>query len=401
MFFAYAVLTMLCYSIVTPVSAAFVPTVEEVFGVAGVRPLWGDPHAHSDFSDAKGIQASPEEVARAALRTQDFFILTDHGEQVALEEAQSLQRLTTKLQAEGLLFDTGTEWTGIPDEGDPGIFANPAYIQGGGHILIYRSSELIGHHLQGGEPEVIASEFFELLGVVAQRPWIIGGFAHPERYAVESTFGGFARPPLEVLVRQMALCELSSHGARGYYGPGDPAAGIRASNEAGFRQLIRVGWRPGACGSSDRHLMPYKAGPYTVAFVRHRSMDGVYEAFAARRTCFSEDRDMAIRLIGWLDQDTDAVALMGDTISLSGHSLLLHADVTGPVAVRQMVLVSVGQSPEQDRVIRSHSFGATERNFGHDFTVHTLRAQGVKAIYAQAELANGKQLRSSSIFIDQ
>ena len=400
---ALLLLGVIMFFVLTPASATFVPRPVAVFDAASLTPLVGDTHAHSIVSDAHAAApalTAPETVARSALSTQDFFLLTDHAEQISSAELRVLVRTAELLSAEGKLFDFGQEWTGIPDEGDPGIVSNPAYVQGGGHVLLYRSTQVIGHHSQGGgEPNVIAASFVKLLRLLPERAETIGGFAHPERYAVETTFGGFMAPENEAQIRQMAVCELAGHGARGYYGPGDPKQGIRASNEAGFRQLIRVGWQPCPSGGTDRHLYPYEPGPYTIAFASERSVEGIYEAILRRHTCFSEDRYASLRMVGWWDDLTNSPLLMGAATLTSGSTLYVHAEVTGP-EVRGINFVTVGRAAELDVEYASHRLEYGERNYGIALDVATLRRQGVRAVYAKAVLQNKKNVIGAPIFIE-
>ncbi|MBI4023132.1 hypothetical protein HY375_03135 [Candidatus Berkelbacteria bacterium] len=387
---------------------------KDAFGRARLQAKFGDTHAHCRFCDGEpmvgfsGHITEPALVAQAGLATNHYFLITPHAEQLSTEDVEVLVRLSAQLEADGQLFDWGMEWTGIPDEGSPAPL-DPAYVKAGGHVLILRSSETIGHHVQGGEPQVRAGTYRELLDRVVERPWMQLVFPHPELYGVETTWDGFAPPPDARLIRQGVGCELSSHGPRGYQGPGDVSKGVRASNEAGWRLLLRRRWRPGPFGSTDRHLYPYEPGPWTVAFLetpphgRPFTIDHVYQAFAGRRVCFSEAAGAYARLVGWFDEVTTNVALMGDTIAPRGHrELWVAADLESPVPVESIQLIVVAAEEAQDITLTTSRLDVNPRAFGDVFSVLTLKKLGAVAVYAKVRLAdrNHSQLVTAPLFLE-
>jgi len=286
------------------------------------------------------------------------------------------------------------------------LLKRPAYVAHDGHVLVFGTTQVIGHHTQGnGRPDIIAPSFSQLLAVLGRQAAGLGVFNHPELYAVKGSFNGFAAPPNPRAIHQMVACELSSHTPEkpgGHKGPGLPSEGVRASNEAGWRLLLRRGWQLAPFGSTDRHAYPYKPGPYTVAFVDRRRIESLYQAFRARRTCYSEDRRSAIALAGWQDGRTDQPFLMGDHVAFKGSSVWVAAQVTGAVQPTRIRLEVISQDERGDLSIASHPLAQGEQHFGTEFSPNDLRARGAVAIYAKAYLGNeddGAQLVTAPVFL--
>lgn len=441
------VLALLAGIVGGPVTASSVPTIAPHDYLAELGYSWveGDPHTHSEHSDG---QMSPERSLNAAFSQNqgDFTFLTDHGEQLSQKEQEAQKALAVALQQKGRLAGVGCEWTGTPDYLTPEgkHTKDPAFIAGPGHMLIYGASQAVGLERKKGGQAVLCPEFSLLLGWVATRAEMpLAAFAHPSLYRVEDTFDqngdgkGFDAPaPDADLIERVFGCELSSHtfvvGAKRLEtrrGCGN-GTDLASSNEAGFRELLRGGWRVSPLMSTDNHLLAYKAGPYTAVAVRERSIEGILDGFFERLTCATERRGATIALTGWQRYYPNGGAhmappelkLMGQAMRINPEADKLFFDVSirdskGKVpGIKQCGLVAVWAQVEDDvDFLVLERARHKEDPKGHPITVmkggnysylispfrgrqtHIAADQGLRAVYAKAILRDGSELVSAPI----
>ncbi|MBI4032121.1 hypothetical protein HY374_00265 [Candidatus Berkelbacteria bacterium] len=371
----------------------------------------GDMHAHCDFDDGVGPYPQPGRVIERALGAgQQFFLLTPHAEQVEPREKTELMSLAADHQYQGNLVDWGMEVTGSPEyrDAEGNLTILPGDIKSWGHVLLFRSARMIGYDdpSDGPNPNLDrpVETYADLLRAVAEDPQILAAYPHPELYPVETSFDGF-RPSGS---RQFFGCELSSHGPDGYHGPGNVRDGLRASNEACWRELMRPeeeieGDRLSPLGTTDEHDGFYGPKAWTVAFLDGLTIVDLHEAFEQRLTGFTEVPGAYLVLAGWYGDAVDQPVFMGESTILGSEEFYVNAEVVGSQA-EQVTIVVVAADAAHDREYRSHLFTANETNFGQPHLPESLRSIGAVAIYAKATVRvddSVKQLVSAPIFIDR
>lgn len=378
----------------------------------GYTLMEGDVHAHSTISDGFN---PPDLIAKMALRELDFFFLTEHGEQVDREERKKLVALALKYRRLGKVLGIGHEYTEK------------------GHLLVYGTDFITGQDIvRGGEPDLVAAMFGEFLAWIPTNEHALIAYAHPSEYDPSKSYDsdgdgvGFDGPLTKEELDQIFGCELSSHSIKGYRGLGDGIT-MNRSNEACFRALLRQGRRLSPLMSTDRHEVLYQPGPYTHAFVKNRSLDGVLDAFYERRTCGSEVPGLSIALLGQLVQGVGAESaqpvLMGSWLNIPDphrevSTVHLRATVRDrhdkPVKLKQMKYVFVCKERQHDFEAVTNRTGLFDPDHNPDEVTQLWKPHRayagmdiperiipgeVVAIYAVATLPNGKQLISAPLFV--
>lgn len=370
-----------------------VPNIDQVF--EGFSSYTFNDHAHTNCSD--GELAPLEEVVEANLSTTaQILALTDHSEQLSRADWQIQGNLSR--QRWNLL--RGFELTGTEIDNFTKLF-QPYNTPGWGHVLVYRTNVTTASRISDdGEPPSLSESYDEALAWLENHPQALAVFAHPSLYRTETSFGGFKKPPSDRLIRQFFGCELSAHGfPESYVGLGDVRDGLRSSNEACLRELLRKGWRVAPTMGGDQHRPPYgNVTTLTGLWLKEpiSSSLSVYEAMEARRCFATEDPRARIKFIAF---QGDKVVMMGQGLSPATGPVMVKCKVEG-VAVIRITLVGISQiGLDFDFETVSQDLENERQFFGDDISLNLLRNARIVCIYAKAELANGKHIVSAPIWL--
>ncbi len=351
------------------------PNLGELY--ARYQVAYANTHAHSVHSDA--VSALPSGVLGANLNRFDVAFLTDHGEQLSQAEWGEQARIAAQLSQNGKVALRGFEWTDPLERrtADGRWTPDPAYINSRGHVVVLRTDDYCGVAAKdGGEPYETGQSFLGLLRWIAERPQAMGIFAHPSLYPVETSFDGFRGPvpQLPTLVDQFVGCELARIG---------DGLELRSCDEAGFRELLRKGWRVAPVIGGDEHHPPYgTAAGGTGLYLTERSARGVYEALWHRRCFATEDLGSCIKLGAW--SGTGAPVVMGRTLGVSGD-LGIYAEVETEKKLKRITFVFVSKKGA-DLLLGSDQLSGQPR-FGEIVALAELARREIVCAYARAELS--------------
>ncbi|MCA9388891.1 hypothetical protein KC644_04000 [Candidatus Berkelbacteria bacterium] len=350
-------------------------------------------HVHTGNSDGKA--GSVEEVVRRNLTTTAQIVaLTDHGEHLSQQEWRDQGQMA------GLRWNLfrGFELTGTTVDNATKIF-QPYNTPGWGHLLIYRSNTFTATKILGdGNPPSLNDTYTQALSWVEKRPETLAAFAHPSLYLVETTFDNFRSPPKKAIVKQVFGCELSAHSFPELYtGLGDISKGLRASNEACFRELLRKGWRIAPIMGGDQHGPSYgNVTTLTGLWLKQPLKTSIYEAMEARRCFATEDPRASIKFMAWQGGQT---AIMGEDLGVRGDSFFVSCKVEG-VAAKQITFVGVSRAgADLDFEIQSQNLESGRSFFGDDIPLNLVKYKRAVCIYAKAKLAGGKDIVSAPIWL--
>ncbi len=227
-------------------------------------------HAHTSFSDGSG---TPDE-AYTMVRDQanmDFFAVTDHSEMLLLwpweNKWEELKATADKYHADNKFVTLyGFEWS------------SPIY----GHINVLNTPDLTNC--------IDKIEVKDICKWIAKRPEIISRFNHPGRDKFGVEFDHFKLQPNNI--KQMVALEMFSKKtgiqsflSKGYFGK------THFLNEANQK-----GWKLGVVGGQDNHdknwgtRNDFNVGVWATELTRQ----GIVEAYRARRTFATEDRNLSL-----------------------------------------------------------------------------------------------------------
>ena len=359
-------------------SQLLVPDLTQLY--SGYQVRFVNTHSHSTDSDA--VSGSPGKIIRANLKRFDGVVLTDHGEQISRLEWEKQGSAARHYCSNDKVALRGFEWTDpiarldIAGNWTP----NPAYVNSLGHVVVLRTAEYCGvKSLKGGQPEETGKDFGELLRWIAKHPAAMGIFAHPSLYPVETTFNGFAAPPrnLPTIVKQFVGCELHRIG---------DGKEMRSSDEACFRQLLRVGWKPAPVIGGDEHRPPYGITVgMTGLYVHEWSPRGFYDALWNRRCFATEDQGSSIHFAAWSDDHQPVI--MGRSTP-AGRELTVYAEVSTKLRLERISLVLVSSlGSDEDVIIRSQRLAGSQR-FGDIVSGDLCRSRKIVCAYARGEMVS-------------
>jgi hypothetical protein len=242
---------------------------------AGLTPYWGNLHAHTSFSDGEREPSDAFAYARDVAQL-DVMIVTDHLEQIYLPP----------------------RWSDCKDQADdadaPGSFvAACGYEYGSAFDALFRST---GHNNVFFNPELFPAvqlDFHDFYASLEACTVCIGQFNHPGDEAMqhwnhfEHHAGADAR---------MELFEFNS----------DPAWEL-------LFEALDAGWRIAPTWNQDNHSAnwgtanDHRSGFWLATLTR----DGLAEAFRARRTFATSDRNASVRVLAdgdcWMGSDLAGV----------------------------------------------------------------------------------------------
>lgn len=242
---------------------------------SGLEVYWGNLHAHTAFSDG---EQEPADAFAYARRTAglDVLVVTDHLEQIYLP----------------------TRWSDCKEQADaadePGAFvAACGYEYGSGFDALFRST---GHNNVFANPDLFPAvqlDFHDFYASLAACPDCIGQFNHPGSEGVQHWNHFEYHADVD---ERMNLYEFNS----------DPAWEM-------YFEALDAGWHVSPVWNQDNHSADWgTANDHRSGFwLSSLTRAGLYEAFRARRTFASGDRNAWVRVMAdgdcWMGSDLRGV----------------------------------------------------------------------------------------------